>query len=106
MAFTGHEEQQITFEEGGEMTANYRETISGEGTIAQYFSKDSINALLSQTGCVGIRVYYGISKDGQSQLILVGVDTNEDDIIGNDKVCIDRGIKDPPNSSAPNILNS
>ncbi|MFZ7145763.1 MAG: hypothetical protein ACO1G6_10520, partial [Bacteroidota bacterium] len=60
MAFTGTEDNKITFEEGGVMTSEYRKTVPPGSIIANFYSKESINKLLDQPGCVGIRAYFAL----------------------------------------------
>ena len=35
----------------------------------------------AQNGCVGVRAYYGLDEAGQPQLVLVGYDANDNDIL-------------------------
>ncbi len=106
MAYTGHEDNEIAFEDGSMLTKRYREGIKSGDINANYYSKDSITKLLDQAGSVGIRAYFGRKEDGQLCLVIVGVDSDGNDQIGNNFVCIDTGTQCPPNCSTPNILNS
>jgi len=38
------------------------------------FKREALERILDQTGCAGIRIYYGMHPDGQPALVLVGVD--------------------------------
>jgi hypothetical protein len=38
------------------------------------FKREALDRILGQTGCAGIRIYYGMHPDGQPALVLVGVD--------------------------------
>ena len=38
------------------------------------FKREAFERILNQTGCAGIRIYYGMHPDGQPALVLVGVD--------------------------------
>ncbi|WP_054413735.1 hypothetical protein [Hymenobacter sp. DG25A] len=59
-------------------------------------------SLLNQTGCMGIRVYYGL--DGTTpKLVLVGAKSNEDDMT---TLVLDEGCASPPNSGVANSLNN
>ena len=80
MAFNGTEGGPITLAAASEMTACYRKLHPNQ-TEAHFFGKDTILALLDQTGCVGIRAYYGDKPNGGKELILVGVDANENDML-------------------------
>ena len=65
---------------------NYRNSAAfaaNNQTEGILFGKDHIQDLLNQTGCVGIRIYYG--KDGTAntdpaQMILVGTDVDGNDM--------------------------
>jgi len=78
MAFNGTEGGAISLEVGAAMTAAYRK-VNPNDTRAHFFGKDILNDLLGQSGCMGIRMYYGIDTDGIKQLVLVGVDADGKD---------------------------
>lgn len=61
-------------------TANYRETASNE-ILGHYFGFEIIQQILSQEGCVGIRIYYAINDAGVKQLLLVGVDAGGENLL-------------------------
>jgi hypothetical protein len=104
MSFTGNEGAVITLTEGSTMTAAYRATISTGDTIALAVGKNLLASILGQTGCMGIRMYYALDDKGKDQLVLVGVDSNGDDMTSG--VIVDRLIKCPDNCSSKNNLNS
>ena len=104
MTFTGNEGAIITLAEGSEMTANYRETISTGDTLAHAVGKNLVNAILNQTGCMGIRFYQAISNKGEKQLVAVGVDSNGDDIVQG--LILDQMNNYPPFIPKANPLNS
>lgn len=79
MAFNGKEGGQITLAVGAAMTAAYRAANPNQ-TKAHFFGKDILNSILGQTGCMGIRMYYGIDTDGVKQLVIVGVDADGHDL--------------------------
>lgn len=81
MAFNGTEGGPITLEAAAAMTACYRKLHPNQ-TEAHFMGKDNFLALLNQTGCVGIRVYYGDKPSGGKELIFVGVDADENDMLG------------------------
>lgn len=58
-------------------------------TKSQTFEKSQVQALLNQTGCVGLRAYFGMydhdpsvpaDRQGKIVLVLCGVDENGDDL--------------------------
>jgi hypothetical protein len=63
-------------------------------------------SLLNQPDAVGIRVYFGFDAKKNLEMVLVGVDSNENDLVYVRNVCIETGVSTPPHSSVPNILNS
>jgi hypothetical protein len=106
MNFTGQEDQFITFEKGGEMTQRYRDQITPGDILGGYIGRDAMIALLHQEGCVGFRYYYALNDTNTKALVFVGVDSEGNDIIGNDKLCLDNAALCPPRCSTSNILNS
>jgi hypothetical protein len=81
MAFNGTEGGPITLEAAAAMTACYRKLHPNQ-TEAHFMGKENLLALLNQTGCVGIRVYYGDKPSGGKELIFVGADAEENDMLG------------------------
>lgn len=77
----------------GEMIARYREnkeTIlapdyknSDVLAFSETFNADDVKLLLSQPGCVGFRVRYGMDEKLWIHAILVGVDSKGNDIVIN-----------------------
>ena len=106
MTLNGDEDNKITFEEGAVMTARYRESVPSGSIIANCYSRDSIQALLNQPGCKGIRAYYALDTDKLPCLVIVGVNESGNDQIGPGFYCIDTSLKCPDDCSEPNILNS
>lgn len=80
MAFNGKEGEQISLAEGAAMTANYRNSDTAYGAQAHFIGKNILSTMLAQTGCMGIRVYYGIDDTGNKQLVFVGADANGNDM--------------------------
>lgn len=104
MSFDGTEGGEITLAAAAVLTANYRSTMSTGDRIAHYFGRDIIENLLAQEGCVGIRIYYGLDTSGKKELVLVGVDADEDDMV-NGKIA-DLAFPCPTRCSSTNDLNS
>ncbi len=80
MAFTGNEDQHISLEDAAKLTGNYRQAESAGAVLGGYFSRYSINLLIEQADCVGIRVYYGLTEDNKRQMVIVGVDAEGNDL--------------------------
>jgi hypothetical protein len=103
MAFDGNEGGPIFIEDAAAMTAEYRR-LNPNATKCHFFGKNTIQQLLDQEGCKGIRIYYGISPTtGVRELILVAADSS-----GNDMTNLIMDLSHPcPNScSTSNALNS
>ena len=106
MSFTGNEGQSITLTEASTLTANYRNANDNEtGLILGHFiGINKINLILAQEGCVGVRTYYGIDENGKKNIVMVGVDSSENDLI--DGVILDKAINCPPHCGTSNALNN
>ncbi|SDY07647.1 hypothetical protein [Hymenobacter psychrophilus] len=61
-------------------TRNYRNQ-NPNGIKAHCLSAETLQGILSQKGCVGVRSYYGLDDAGQPQLVLVGYDANDHDML-------------------------
>ena len=103
MSFTGKENQDIPLKEASEWTANYRK-INPDSIKGHLFGEDAIKKILTQKHCVGIRVYYALDDKEQKQLIVVGVDKNENDLY--EGRLADRSVPCPPTCGNNNPLNS
>lgn len=79
MAFNGTEGELISLKDGAAMTAAYRSANPG-GMRGHFFGREVLNQILSQEGCMGIRMYYGINEEGVQQLIIVGANSEEQDL--------------------------
>jgi hypothetical protein len=103
--FTGTENNEISYNDAAILTSNYRDSQEGTDYIkGEYFSKSSIQSILDQIDCVGIRVYYGIDNNNVQRLVIVGVTANEDDMVSG--FIMEHGSICPPICGAQNNLNS
>ena len=80
MAFTGDEDHSINLKDAAKLTANYRESAGAESFLGGYFSKNAILNILNQQSCVGLRIYNATSDTGEPTFVLVGVNSNGDDL--------------------------
>jgi len=80
MAYTGREGKAISLEVGADLTSNYRNNNPG-AQLGHFFGKDILNDILDQEGCMGIRMYYAEDDDGNKQLVIVGADGSENDML-------------------------
>lgn len=93
----------ITLTEGSTMTANFRRKFPHE-TKAVFYTLDIYTSLLSQEGCVGIRIYNALDADGNMTNVMVGVDDQGNDLY--EGKVYNYGYRTPPGPIAPNPLNS
>ena len=104
MAFNGDEGSVVTLAEASGWTANYRRTIPTGEIISQFVGRNKIMEILNQDDCMGVRIYYGIGDDGKKNLILVGAEADENDMV--DGIIVERLFPCPPLCSGRNSLNS
>ncbi|MEN9973662.1 MAG: hypothetical protein RIS20_2009 [Bacteroidota bacterium] len=104
MSFNGNEGEFVTLSDASRWTANYRNTIQSGEVIALAAGKDKLIELLDQSECMGVRMYYAINDEGEKNLVIVGVDSNGDDMV--DGLLLDRLIPCPKMCSKPNRLNN
>jgi hypothetical protein len=104
MSFTGNENHDISLQEAAAMTKNYRDANPPDAILGHFFGMNSINAILAQTGCVGIRIYYALNTDGVKQLVVTGVNASGNDLY--EGLLAERSYNCPPQCSATNPLNS
>ncbi len=80
MPFTGKEDHFISIEEAQKLVSNYQSKIKESDIKAYYVGKDSLQKVLQQDGCVGVRIYFGEDEEGKLQLVIVGVNSEEKDL--------------------------
>ena len=100
--FTGKEGKVITTTVASDMTEAYRDANPG-ATKGHFIGKDILKDILAQSGCMGVRIYYGIDE-GEKTLVLVGADSSENDQITG--IIADRLENCPPKCGISNDLNS
>jgi len=104
MSFDGNEGKVVSLEEAAIWTANYRNSIQPGETIAHFIGKNKLLELLEQENCVGVRIYYGLDEIGEKNLVFVGTDEDENDLV--DGVILEFAVKCPPKCSEKNDLNT
>ena len=104
MTLTGNEPHSISLADAAKMTKNFRDTITSGQTIAHCFGKQAIISILSQSGCVGMRLYYGLDDNGAKQIIVTGVDVDGNDLYTG--LLAERSFPCPQDCSSANPLNS
>lgn len=104
MSFTGNENHDIPLSTASQWTKNYREANPSGAVKGHFYGKAAIQAILAQSNCVGVRIYYALDDTGAKKLVLTGVDANENDLYNG--VLVERGLDCPPYSGTANPLNS
>lgn len=104
LTLTGQEDHDIDLASAARYTSNYRHTISVDEKKGGYFGKSALLELLAQERCVGLRYYYGIDDARKQVLVLVGVNSEGDDLI--DGKILERSWPCPHACSNSNDLNS
>jgi hypothetical protein len=85
------------------MTATFRRNFPN-ATKAVYYTNNVYTDIMSQTGCVGIRIYNAVDASGNMTNVLVGVDAKGNDMY-NGKV-YNLGSLCPTNCGTTNPINS
>ncbi len=102
MSFDGNEGSTISLTDAADATENWRDNHS---TLAKghFIGKKKLRDLINQTGCKGIRFYYGMDSAGATMdLIAVGADANEDDMTN---LIINHAVPCPARCGEDNDLN-
>lgn len=86
----------ISLQEAIDMTSAYRTNIPKGMVHSETFSKESVIALLNQTGCKSLRIYYGKKNDDTIHAILVGVNEKEEDMIQSADIILEDAGRCPP----------
>ncbi len=105
MAFNGTEGRMIPRSEAQVLINNYKNSPAfpaNNDTEGIAYGKDHLAQILAQPDCVGVRIYFGkegILPTDPAQLVIVGVDANENDM--STGLILDMGIPCPHICSSP-----
>lgn len=105
MAFDGTEGSSILKGIAGTWTENWRDDEPNYPK-GFFFGRNHIETILNQSGCKGIRIYMAKDGEGDMTLILVGVNSSENDQLGIGDMVLDGGVPCPSNCGDENTLNS
>ncbi len=74
----------ITKEEAKSLIAAFAKKFPGE-VVASFIGGDNVKKVLEQENCIGLRIYNGYDDaEKKISLVVVGVDTQEQDILDGD----------------------
>jgi hypothetical protein len=106
MSFNGNEGAVITLAEAATLTEAYRNANSNDPNLilGHFIGINKLNQILSQIGCVGIRTYHGLDVNGKKAIVMVGVDSDENDLTAG--VILDKAHDCPSNCGSSNSLNT
>lgn len=76
------------------MARRHRSDRSQGGGDSGAFNASAIRAILDQAGCVGLRYYRGRTQGGDAAMILVGVDSDGNNM--SDGILVDSHFPCPP----------
>jgi hypothetical protein len=82
MGFDGNEDHSIDLKKAVTLTANYRRDADTSAFLGGYISRKAVMNILEQDDCVGIRIYNAKSGAGDLTFVLVGVDSEGEDLTG------------------------
>ena len=101
MAFNGTEGGPITIDEAKKLVTTYRSKCPNS-VNSVFIGKEHIAALLSRSGSMGIRVYFGTDGNNNNTIAMVSATENQDDDLG---LIINKGMPCPPTCPSVNPLN-
>lgn len=91
-------------------TKNYRHAYPGTTNLENSYNNKIFDDIQAQTGCIGVRIYYGIDSAGRPTFVLVGRDANNNDmwqgitaVFGDRAICCSCV---PPNCANSSPLNT
>ena len=100
----------ISVADAVDMVARFRGANLGKAVVRYWsFGRTSIDAVLAQKGCAGLRIYRGVDDSGTEHVLLVGTDAKGADLLPTTRdqagTVADRGWPCPPICAATSLLN-
>lgn len=80
MAFNGTEGDPISLSAAAVMTARFRTNYPNHAR-GRFFGKDLLLQIINQTNCKGIRMYFAQDANNVMEIVIVGADGNENDML-------------------------
>lgn len=115
----------ISLDEAIAMTALYRQQMNtilatqyqeqNILPVCETFDKAALDRLLAETGCAAVRIYYGMSDDLKVHAVIVGVNSNNEDLLPSwanmltsegDPVILEEATRCPDDCPPPSPLNT
>jgi hypothetical protein len=96
-------DHRISLTDATALTKRYQ-NANPKAIKAGAFHADQVLKLLSQAGCVAMRVYYGQNADGTGTVVLTGMDSADADLTGG--MLLQFGFPCPPFCGPGNTLNT
>ena len=101
--YTGNENHVVTLDQAVKYVENFKSFPTTPSIKGAYFGRNIFDKILGQAGCVGIRYYYAKKDDGTATLVLVGVDSNGNDLTQG--ILGEESLPCPPFCPGPSPLN-
>jgi hypothetical protein len=80
--FVANSDHSISLNDACTMTNSFRESKGLGVTPGYFFGKNTIDAIIAQTDCQGIRLYLAKNSEGDFTLVVVGVNSSAQDMTG------------------------
>ena len=93
MALPPKKDHRITLADAAALTKAHR-SANAAGPKAHYFDRSAFDAILSQAGVAGIRIYHAQNTDKTQAMVLVGVDGSGADMTSG--AVMEMGMPCPP----------
>jgi hypothetical protein len=79
-SYTPEMGKEIGYEVGSKMIKRHYDE-NPDDMVAHFIGRNHIGRILAQPGCVGIRAFYALNELGISQLVLVGVNSQGNNLL-------------------------
>ncbi len=93
----------ISLADAAALTRRQREQAPRPAVNACAFHADQVKELLDQKGVVALRIYYARDAAGNNTMVLVGVDSNDNELTGG--IVLNYGLPCPPFCTDNSALN-
>ncbi len=99
---TGNENFTISFATASTLVKNYQASAPTGTPWGFYYGKVALQSVLAQADCVGVRIYFGKQADGTPCLVIVGVNSKNQDMTGG--TLLEMGYPCPPICDTTTVL--